>query len=402
MDSVPRLWAFTCELSRGGIFGLLESAQMDAPKRTALFALHQKLGARMTVFGGFEMPVSYGGIISEHLAVRSAAGAFDLSHMGEFEVRGPHALELLEGAFTNSAARLHDGQAQYTILCAEDGGTMDDLIVYRRARDDYLLCVNASNIASDWEWLSQLNRAVGSDLRDVSAQSALVAVQGPKASAVLATLADFPITDLARFAFREGPVAGTLCLVARTGYTGEDGFELFVSSPEGENVFGAVLDAGRTAGLVPCGLGARDTLRLEAGLPLYGHELDRATSPLEAGLNAFIKLGRAFTGEAALRAQRDEGPRRRLIGIQTDDARSIARQGYRVFRAGREMGIVTSGTMGPSVGRPVAMAYLSAGEISPPPPVDATAVEVEIRNRQTPATIVKLPFYRRPRASRDL
>jgi aminomethyltransferase len=375
---------------------------MEAPKRTTLFAFHQKLGARMTVFGGFEMPVSYGGIISEHLAVRSAAGAFDLSHMGEFEVRGSKALELLERAFTNSAARLHDGQAQYTIMCAEDGGTIDDLIVYRRAADDYLLCVNASNIAADWEWLSQLNRAVGSDLRDVCEQTALVAVQGPQASAILAPLADFPIAELARFAFSEGRVAGMQCLAARTGYTGEDGFELFVSSLEGEKVFGAVLDAGRASGLAPCGLGARDTLRLEAGLPLYGHELDRATSPVEAGLKAFIRLGRPFVGETALRAQHDQGPRKRLIGIETDDARSIARQGYRIFRAGREMGIVTSGTMGPSVGRPVAMAYLSAGEIAPPPPVDATAVEVEIRNRQTPATIVKLPFYRRPRASRDL
>src|SRR5215469_414445 len=207
---------------------------MDAPKRTALFALHQKLGARMTVFGGFEMPLSYGGIISEHLAVRSAAGVFDLSHMGEFEVRGPHALELLERAFTNSAARLHDGQAQYTIMCAEDGGTIDDLIVYRRTADDYLLCVNASNIAPDWEWLSQLNRTAGSGLRDVSEQITLVAVQGPKAVGILRTLADFPIAELARFRFREGRVAGAQCLAARTGYTGEDGFELFVSSAEGE------------------------------------------------------------------------------------------------------------------------------------------------------------------------
>jgi len=375
---------------------------MDAPKRTALFALHQKLGARMTVFGGFQMPVSYGGIISEHLAVRSTAGVFDLSHMGEFEVRGPRALELLERAFTNSAARLHDGQAQYTLMCAEDGGTIDDLIVYRRAADDYLLCVNASNIAPDWEWLSQLNRAAGSGLRDVSEQTALVAIQGPKAVGILSTLADFPIAELARFRFREGRVAGAQCMAARTGYTGEDGFELFVSSAEGEKVFGAVLDGGRTSGLAACGLGARDTLRLEAGLPLYGHELDRATSPVEAGLNAFIRLGRPFVGEAALRAQQDRGPRKRLTGLETDDARSIARQGYRVFRGGREMGIVTSGTMGPSVGRPVAMAYLSAGEISPSAPVDATGVEVEIRNRRTPATIVKLPFYRRPRAGSDL
>ena len=372
---------------------------MDASKRTALFPLHLKLGARMTVFGGFEMPVSYGGIISEHLAVRSAAGVFDLSHMGEFEVRGPKALELLEHAFTNSAARLRDAQAQYTIMCAEDGGTIDDLIVYRRGDDDYLLCVNASNIAADWQWLTDLNRTTGAHLRDVSDETALVAVQGPKAAAILTSLADFPIADVPRFAMKEGNVAGTKCLAARTGYTGEDGFELFMAPDKGEQVFSAVLDAGKDAGIVPCGLGARDTLRLEAGLPLYGHELDRSTSPLEAGLNIFVKLGRPFVGESALRAQKGSGLRKRLIGIQTDDARSIARQGYKIFRDGREAGIVTSGTTGPSIGRQIAMAYLTAGEISPSAPIASGSVEVEIRNRRVAATIVKRPFYRRPQGS---
>lgn len=349
----------------------------------------------MTVFGGFEMPVNYGGIISEHLAVRSAAGVFDLSHMGEFEVRGPKALELLERAFSNSAARLHDSQAQYTIMCAEDGGTIDDLIVYRRSADDYLLCVNASNIAVDWEWITGLNRGIGADLRDVSEETALVAVQGPRAVSILQSLADFPIAEVPRFAVREGTVAGAKCLAARTGYTGEDGFELFTGSQNGENVFNAVLEGGKDAGVVPCGLGARDTLRLEAGLPLYGHELDRSTSPLEAGLNIFVKLGRPFVGENALRQQRERGLRKRLVGIETDDARSIARQGYKIFRDGREGGIVTSGTMGPSIGRPIAMAYLSAGEITPAVPVAGDKVEVEIRNRRAPATIVKRPFYRR-------
>jgi len=368
---------------------------MDAAKRTALYGLHQKLGARMTVFGGFEMPVNYAGIIPEHLAVRSAAGVFDLSHMGEFDVRGPRALDLLERAFTNSAARLHDGQAQYTIMCAEDGGAIDDLIVYRRAADDYLLCVNASNIAADWEWLTHLNREIGADLRDVSDETALVAVQGPKAARILATIADFAIAEVPRFAVRDGRVAGIKCLAARTGYTGEDGFELFMPSQHGEKVFRDILEAGRETGVVPVGLGARDTLRLEAGLALYGHELDRTTSPVEAGLNIFVKLGRPFVGEPVLRSQRENGPRKRLVGIETDDARSIARQGYKLFRDGREAGIVTSGTTGPSIGRPVAMAYVTSGEISPAPPMVAGTLEVEIRNRRVPATIVKLPFYRR-------
>ncbi|HKN01963.1 MAG TPA: glycine cleavage system aminomethyltransferase GcvT [Candidatus Binataceae bacterium] len=371
---------------------------MDAPKRTALFALHQKLGARMTVFGGFEMPVSYGGIIGEHLAVRSAAGVFDLSHMGEFEVKGPQALALLECAFTNSAARLRDGQAQYTIMCAEDGGTIDDLIVYRRGADDYLLCVNASNIAVDWEWITGLNRSAGAQLRDVSDETALVAVQGPKAVSILALLADFPIGDVPRFAIAAGKVAGAACLAARTGYTGEDGFELFVAPGDASGVFSAILETGQREGVVPCGLGARDTLRLEAGLPLYGHELDRATSPLEAGLNVFVKLERPFVGESALRAQRDVGLRKRLIGLQSDDARSIARQGYKLFRGGREAGVVTSGTLGPTIDRPIAMAYVAAGEISPTAATVGEALEVEIRSRRIPATIVKLPFYRRAQA----
>jgi aminomethyltransferase len=368
---------------------------MDAPKRTALFGLHQKLGARMTIFAGFEMPVSYGGIIAENLAVRSAAGVFDLSHMGEFEVRGPRALELLEQAFTNSAARLRDGQAQYTILCAEDGGTIDDLLVYRRATDNYLLCVNASNIAADWEWLTELNRTVGAELHNLSDETALIAVQGPQAAAILTGLADFAIAEIPRFAIREGRIADVGGLAARTGYTGEDGFEFFVAAGQAERVFSAVLEAGRDAGLVACGLGARDTLRLEAGLPLYGHELDRSTSPIEAGLNIFVKLGRPFVGEPVLRRQRESGAHKRLIGIETDDARSIARQGYKIFRGGLETGIVTSGTTGPSIGRPIAMAYISGGEISPSRPNAGSKLEVEIRTRRVPATIVKLPFYRR-------
>src|SRR5579885_760768 len=364
---------------------------MDAPKRTALFAVHQKLGARMTVFGGFEMPVSYGGIIAEHRTVRSAAGLFDLSHMGEFEVRGPHALELLERALTNSAARLRPGQAQYTIMCAEDGGTIDDLIVYHRGEDDYLLCVNASNIAADWSWLNEINASARAELRDVSDQTALVAMQGPRTAEILGRIADFPIADVPRFAIHEGRIAGVKCLAARTGYTGEDGFELFTASADGQRLFSEALEAGKGEGLAPCGLGARDTLRLEAGLPLYGHELDRSTSPLEAGLDAFVKLGRAFVGEPALRRQREAGPRRRLAGIETDDRRSIARQGYRIFRGEKQAGVVTSGTMGPTIGRPIAMAYLAACEGAMP----SGGVEVEIRNRRVPASIVKLPFYRR-------
>ncbi|HUY27361.1 MAG TPA: glycine cleavage system aminomethyltransferase GcvT [Candidatus Binataceae bacterium] len=367
---------------------------MNAPMRTTLFPLHQKLNARMTVFGGFEMPVSYSGIIEEHRAVRAAAGIFDLSHMGEFEVRGPRALELLERAFTNCAARLRVGYAQYTILCAADGGTIDDLIVYRLEDQRYLLCVNASNIAADRDAIAELNLH-GAEFRELSDATALVAIQGPRATALAATLADFPLAAVPRFGVAQGAVAGAKCIAARTGYTGEDGFEFFIAPADAAGLFEAL----RAAGAVPCGLGARDTLRLEAGLPLYGHELDRATSPLEAGLGAFVKLEREFIGAQALRAQRERGPAKRLVGLRTDDARSIARQGYKLFRDGREAGVVTSGTFAPSLERPIAMGYLSAGALRPEPAA-APALEVEIRNRRVAATIVPIPFYRRPATRR--
>jgi aminomethyltransferase len=366
---------------------------MNAPKRTVLFDLHQKLGARMTVFGGFEMPVSYSGIIEEHLAVRNSAGIFDLSHMGEFEISGPHALATLERAFTNSAARLKQGQAQYTIMCAEDGGTIDDLIVYRLGPERYLLCVNASNIEADREWIVELNGG-RAKFEDVSDATALIAVQGPVAVAILATLAEFPIADVARFGVAEGTVAGITCLAARTGYTGEDGFELFVDHAGARKLFEAILDIGAAASIKPVGLGARDTLRLEAGLPLYGHELDRNSSPLEAGLGTFVKLGRNFVGSTALTAQSKQGLKKRLIGLQTDDGRMVARQGYRVFRNGDETGVITSGTFGPSIQRPIAMGYLAGAGAKNPPDV-GEPIEVEIRNRRARATIVQRPFYRR-------
>ncbi len=366
---------------------------MNVPRRTVLFDLHQKLGARMTVFGGFEMPVSYSGIIDEHLAVRAAAGIFDLSHMGEFEIRGPHALETLERAFTNSAALLKVGQAQYTLMCAENGGTLDDLIVYRLETERYMLCVNASNIAADREWILGLNNG-RAEFEDLSDATALVAVQGPSAVAILAGLANFDVAKVERFGAANGLIAGVACLAARTGYTGEDGFELFVEKAAARQLFEAILDAGAGAGIKPVGLGARDTLRLEAGLPLYGHELDRTSSPLEAGLASFVKLGRPFVGEPALAAQRRGGIKKNLIGLRTDDGKIIARDGYRVFRDGLESGVVTSGSFAPSLQRPIAMAYVAAGGVKPAPAL-GEMLEIEIRNRKIPATVVRRPFYRR-------
>lgn len=366
---------------------------MEPVKHTPLASLHRKLGARVTEFGGYEMPLSYRGIIKEHLAVRAAAGLFDLSHMGEFHFEGPRALALLERALTNSASRLADGQAQYTIMCTDDGGSIDDLIVYRLAAEHYMLCVNASNINADWEWLTGLNRD-GAVLTNRSDETALIAIQGPHAVAILARISTLPIASIGRFRTASGEVAGVASLVARTGYTGEDGFEIFCAAADAERLFEAALMAGESDGIQPCGLGARDTLRMEAGLPLYGHELDRATSPLEAGLKSFVKFGHGFVGEAALAAQRDLGMSRRLAGIRTNDGKSIARQGYKLYRDGREAGVITSGTYAPSFDRPLAMAYLATGaNIS-----DGDSVEVAIRNRMIAATVIPLPFYRRERS----
>jgi aminomethyltransferase len=361
---------------------------MEAPRRTTLFELHRRLGARMTAFGGFEMPLSYAGIIDEHLAVRSRAGIFDLGHMGEFELAGAAAVALLERALSNSAARLEAGRAQYTLMCTPEGGTIDDLIVYRLDDARFMLCVNASNIAADREWLLELG-AKDAGFRDLSEETGLIAVQGPQAQAILEGLGNVLVGQMRRFAVIAAEVAGVRCVVARTGYTGEDGFELFTAAVGAAKLFSAILEAGAPRGIVPCGLGARDTLRMEAGLPLYGHELDRATSPLEAGLGAFVKLGRDFVGAAALAAQQRDGLRRHLVGIRTEDGRSVARQGYKLFVGEREIGAVTSGTFAPSFNRPLGMAYLTTAAGAP------ASVDVDIRNRRIAAAVVGLPFYRR-------
>lgn len=367
---------------------------MEPVKRTPLTSLHRQLGARMTEFGGFAMPLSYTGIIEEHLAVRHAAGLFDLSHMGEFHLEGPRALPLLERALTNSAARLTDGQAQYTMMCADDGGTIDDLIVYRLAAEHYMLCVNASNIATDWAWLTELNHD-GVTLTDRSDDTALIAIQGPGALAIMARVTKLPLASIVRFRTAAGEIADVASLVARTGYTGEDGFEVFCAAADGERLFEALLTAGEPNGLKPCGLGARDTLRMEAGLPLYGHELDRATSPLEANLKPFVKFDRDFVGATALTAQRHHGTSRSLAGLRTDDGKSIARQGYKLFREEREVGVITSGTYAPSFERPLAMAYLATSAAL----AEGDRLEVAIRNRMAAATVVPLPFYRRSKGT---
>jgi aminomethyltransferase len=364
-----------------------------ALERTPLHDAHVKAGARLVPFAGFEMPVQYTSIIEEHRTVRNAVGLFDLSHMGEVGVHGGEAVAFLRYALVSDPGALEVGQAQYSMLCQDDGGIIDDLIVYRLA-DEYLIVCNAANRASVVEHLEGLvNRGdFDANVEDRSQRTALIAAQGPRAAELLAPLTDVDLAGLAYYHTMEGRVAGIACLVARTGYTGEDGFELFCDARRAERLWRALLEAGRGLGLRPCGLGARDTLRLEAGMPLYGNELDRSTNPYEANLGRVVKLEKGeFVGRAALQAVQHSGPRRKLIGLRMVD-NAVPRHGYAVMAEGREVGAVTSGTASPTLGAMIAMAYVPTERAGVGNPF-----EVVVRERPYRAEQVKLPFYKRPR-----
>ncbi len=359
---------------------------MPQLRRTPLYSAHQQLGARLIDFHGWELPVQYRGIVAEHLAVRSAAGLFDVSHMGEFWVEGANAFEALQGLLTNDLQRLAVGGVQYTFLCNEQGGVIDDLTVFRVQEDRYLLCVNAANTQADWAWMRQrLPAAVAA--RDASKETALMALQGPRAAAALQPLVPLDLRAVKRFRCAETAVAGKSALVSRTGYTGEDGFEIFVNAADAEPVFTRLLDAPAE----PCGLGARDTLRSEAGYPLHGQDLDVDTSPVEAGLERFVALGKGpFVGREALARQLERGAPRRRIGLRLR-ARSVARPGYRILYNGREVGRVSSGTFSPSLKIPIAMGYVETDAAS-----RAATVQVEIRGRLEEAQVCSFPFYPPP------
>ena len=362
-------------------------------RETPLHAIHLALGARMVPFAGYEMPLQYVSIIEEHRTVRSAAGLFDLSHMGEVQIGGPEALAFLRYAVISDPGALEPGQAQYSMLCTEDGGIIDDLILYR-VEDGFLVVCNASNREAVLDHLHRLREHSDFDatIDDRSDRTALIAPQGPRAAEILASLTDLDLTSLGNYRSMRGKVAGIDCLVARTGYTGEDGFELFCEARRAPALWAALMAAGAPIGLKPCGLGCRDTLRLEAGMPLYGNELDRTVNPYEANLGRVVKLEKGeFVGRAALAAVQQAGPRRRLVGlVMRDDA--IARHGYPLRIDGREVGVVTSGTLSPTLNQRVAMAYLPAAAAEP-----GASVEVMVRDRPFRAEQVKLPFYRRPK-----
>jgi aminomethyltransferase len=361
--------------------------------RTPLDERHVALGARMIDFAGWLMPVQYAGIIEEHRAVRERAGLFDLSHMGELFVEGPEAGAALARALVTNPPALTDGRAQYSMIVAPDGGIIDDLIVYRLGLDRFLVVANAGNARIVSDALAERLSGFKAVLDDRSLAMALVAIQGPRSVEIVGPLTDVDLDALRYYAIAEGSVAGIPALVARTGYTGEDGFEVFVDGDRAVELWDAMMAAGASAGLAPIGLGARDTLRLEAGMPLYGNELDLTTNPFEANLGRVVKLDKPgdFIGRAALEKVARDGVARRLVGLVMR-GRGIARHGYPVHAGDRATGLVTSGTQSPSLGQAIAMGYVATADATP-----GTMVDVEIRDQRVPAEVVALPFYKRPR-----
>lgn len=360
-------------------------------QRTPLYDRHRALGARLVDFAGWDMPVSYRGAADEHRAVRERCGLFDVSHMGEVTVTGPGAATWCDRLTVNDVARLRDGDGEYSILCDERGGVIDDLIVYREAPERFLLVVNASTTPGDLAWM-RAHRAADVELVDRSAATALLALQGPQAASVLGELTALDLAGVRSFTIHDAVVAGERVRVARTGYTGEDGFELFVASDRAGALWDALVGAMARVDGLPCGLAARDTLRLEAALPLYGSDMDRATTPLEAGLGWVVKLDKGpFIGRDALAAQRDAGVARRLVGIEMDDP-AVPRHGYPVYAGERTVGQVTSGTKSPTLGTFIGMAYVPR-ELAEP----GVRLHVDVRGRRHAAHVVQRPFYRRAR-----
>ncbi|MFJ6570754.1 glycine cleavage system aminomethyltransferase GcvT [Streptomyces sp. NPDC091292] len=376
----------------------MSNAPSTAPRHTALDALHRSLGATMTDFAGWDMPLRYGSERDEHVAVRTRAGLFDLSHMGEITVTGPGAVDVLNYALVGNIGTVGVGRARYTMICQEDGGILDDLIVYRLAdapSPTYLVVANAGNAQIVLDALTERAAGFDAEVRDDRDAYALLAIQGPESPGILKSVTDADLDGLKYYAGLPGTVAGVPALIARTGYTGEDGFELFVAPADAEKLWRALTDAGQGAGLVPCGLSCRDTLRLEAGMPLYGHELTTALTPFDAGLGRVVKFEKDgdFVGRAALAAAAERAatnPPRKLVGLIAD-GRRVPRAGFSVVAAGETVGEVTSGAPSPTLGRPIAMAYVDAAHAAP----GTSGVGVDIRGTHEPYEVVALPFYKR-------
>ncbi|MEK6709865.1 MAG: glycine cleavage system aminomethyltransferase GcvT [Nitrospinota bacterium] len=363
-------------------------------RRTSLYAAHLAAGAKMVSFAGYEMPVQYSGVIEEHHAVRRAAGLFDVSHMGEFEAEGPGAAAFLRRLVTNDVSRLEVGRVMYCAMCREDGGIVDDLTVYRRADERFMAVVNAANIGKDWAWMSA-QKGPGVAFRDVSEATGLLALQGPRAEAILAGLlpGGGDLGAIPYYGAQERAWQGRRVLVSRTGYTGEDGFELYCAAPDAPALWEALLARGAGEGLKPCGLGARDTLRTEMKYALYGNDIDETTNPLEAGLGWVVKFqGGEFIGGEALRRIKEGGLSRRLAGFEMVE-RGIPRHGAPILAGGRRAGVVTSGTMSPTLGKAIGIGYVPLAHAG-----EGSEIGIEIRDKARAARVVKTPFYRRGRA----
>lgn len=375
---------------------MTDAAPPGAPRHTALDALHRSLGATMTDFAGWDMPLRYGSEREEHTAVRTRAGLFDLSHMGEITLTGPQAGDALDYALVGNIGGLAVGRARYTMICDAEGGILDDLIVYRLAEQEFMVVANASNAQVVLDALTERAAGFDTEVRDDRDAYALIAVQGPASPRILGEVTDADLDGLKYYTGLPGTVAGVPALIARTGYTGEDGFELFVAPADAEKLWQALTEAGADAGLVPCGLSCRDTLRLEAGMPLYGHELTSSTTPFDAGLGRVVKFdktanGGDFVGRAALEAAGT--PRRKLVGLVAE-GRRVPRAGFPVVAAdGSVIGEVTSGAPSPTLGKPIAIAYVDTAYAEP----GTEGVAVDIRGTHEPYQVVALPFYKRQR-----
>ena len=358
-------------------------------KNTALTDKHISLGAKMVPFAGYNMPVQYEGINVEHATVRNAVGVFDVSHMGEFILKGENALDLIQGVTSNDAAKLHDGKIQYSCLPNEDGGIVDDLLVYRIDEKSYMLVVNASNIEKDWNWIQKFNTA-NVEMHNISDKTSLLAVQGPKAADALQSLTHIDLASMEYYTFKKGKFAGIdNVLVSATGYTGAGGFEIYFDNEYADAMWNAIFEAGAEYGIKPIGLAARDTLRLEMGFCLYGNDIDDTTSPIEAGLGWITKFTKPFTNSEALQAQKEAGVTRKLIGFEMID-RGIPRHDYSIVDAeGNVIGKVTSGTQSPSLQKAIGMGYVTK-ELAK----EGTEIFIDIRNNKVKAKVVKFPFYK--------
>jgi aminomethyltransferase len=362
-------------------------------KKTSLYATHVALGARMVPYAGWEMPVEYSGISAEHLAVRSAAGLFDVSHMGEVEIAGKDALAVVQHLSSNDASRLQINQAHYAALTRPDGTFVDDMLVYRFGPSHFLLVVNGSNEEKDFDWIvSHAAEAGDAAVVNSSSRYALIAVQGPKALGIVQTLTAIDLSAIKYYWFAHGEIAGVRGTVSRTGYTGEDGFEIFCPPAMAPRVWEAVLAAGRGDGLIPCGLGARDTLRLEAAMRLYGNDIDETTTVLDADLGWIVGWKKdTFIGHEALRRQKEAGVTRKIVGFEMTE-RAIARHGHLVMAGDKQIGYVTSGTQTPFLKKAIGMAYVPVDMTAP-----GTELDIDIRGRRAKAVVVSLPFYKRPK-----